>query len=57
MNCKRCECLITKKTRRVIIRDPTYLAKIKAVYCRHCYKATTEKKRMDILLFKDIYGR
>ena len=46
MICKRCKCIITKKTRRVVITEPTYLRKVKAVYCRHCYKAITGKKRM-----------
>jgi hypothetical protein len=33
MICKRCECPITKKTRRVIVREFHYLRKVKAVYC------------------------
>ena len=46
MICKRCECCITKKTRRVLITDARGINP-QIVYCRHCYKATTGKKRME----------
>jgi hypothetical protein len=54
MNCKRCECPITKKTRRVVVRELHYLQRVKAVYCRHCYKAITGKKRITDCLEMDI---
>ena len=46
MICKRCECSITKKVRHVKILHKANGHRWYEIYCRHCYKAITGKKRM-----------
>ena len=49
MNCKRCDCQITKRVRHVKINDGITTT----VYCRHCFKAVkpTKKEISDFDLF------